>query len=137
MRLLRAYSALFRSVLRTFRVQRVQALLMVCLLIALTQALVMSRIEGWSFLDAFYFSVVSMSTVGYGEPSPQTALGKVFTMVFLVVGIGVFVLAVSTIAQSILGEFERLERHTKLGTNDIAPPAQDEGEGADRTTKGG
>jgi voltage-gated potassium channel len=122
MRLLRAYAALFRATLAAFRIQRVRALLLVCALIALTEAVIMSRIEGWSFLDSFYFSVVSMSTVGYGEPAPVTPLGKICTIVFLVVGIGVFVLAVSTVAQSILREFERIDRRLKTEPADTIPP---------------
>jgi hypothetical protein len=45
-------------------------------------------VEGWSLLDAVYFSVVTLATVGYGDFSPKTAPGKLFTMVYIVVGIG-------------------------------------------------
>lgn len=117
MRLLRAYAALFRAVFEAFRIPRVQALLLICLLIALVQALVFRLLEGWRFLDAFYFSVVSMATVGYGDLAPATPLGKVFTLIFLVVGIGVFVLTVSSIAQVILSELLVLERRGELRAN--------------------
>ena len=45
-------------------------------------------VEGWDLLDAVYFSVVTMATVGYGDFTPHTAPGKIFTMVYIVVGIG-------------------------------------------------
>lgn len=50
-----------------------------------------TRVEGWSVLDALHFSVVAVATVGFGDFAPQTVLGKLFTIVYLAVGIGLFV----------------------------------------------
>lgn len=50
-----------------------------------------SNVEGWSLLDALYFSVVTLATVGYGDLSPHTAAGKIFTIFYLMLGIGVIV----------------------------------------------
>ncbi|WP_280818020.1 potassium channel family protein [Parasedimentitalea huanghaiensis] len=61
-------------------------------------------VEGWSWLDSIYFSVVTISTVGFGDFSPETAAGKIFTMFYIVIGLGVFVTAVTTIADSILSQ---------------------------------
>jgi hypothetical protein len=46
------------------------------------------RQEGWSLLDAFYFSVITLATVGYGDFAPRTALGKLFTTGYVLVGVG-------------------------------------------------
>ena len=46
-------------------------------------------VEGWSVLDSFYFSVTTLTTVGFGDPAPTTALGKIFTIVYIFVGLGV------------------------------------------------
>jgi voltage-gated potassium channel Kch len=61
-------------------------------------------VEGWSWLDSVYFSVVTISTVGFGDFSPETAAGKIFTMFYIIVGLGVFVTAATTIANKILSQ---------------------------------
>lgn len=44
-------------------------------------------LEGWSYLDAFYFCVISLATVGYGDITPATPAGKLFTIVYVINGI--------------------------------------------------
>jgi voltage-gated potassium channel len=44
--------------------------------------------EHWRPLDALYFSVVTLTTVGYGDLYPRTDAGKVFTILYILVGIG-------------------------------------------------
>lgn len=46
-------------------------------------------IEGWSYLDSLYFCVISLATVGYGDFTPETPLGKVLTMIYIINGIGI------------------------------------------------
>lgn len=59
-------------------------------------------VEKWSWLDSFYFSVITIATVGYGDFSPQTVPGKLFTVVYILFGIGVFVTATATLASQFL-----------------------------------
>ena len=47
-----------------------------------------ARVEGWSVLDSLYFSVITLTTVGYGDFSPKTPPGKIFTMIYILVGLG-------------------------------------------------
>lgn len=100
--LVAAYIDICRAILVAFRTPRVQALLVVATLVAAMGAVMFRLLEGWNLLDAFYFSVVSMATVGYGDFSPKTNAGKLFTIGFLVVGIGIFVLTVSTLAEAVI-----------------------------------
>ena len=55
-------------------------------------------VEGLTWLDSLYLSVITVTTVGYGDFSPTTTAGKVFTMFYVLVGIGVFVALVTEIA---------------------------------------
>ena len=45
-------------------------------------------IEGWSFWDACYMTVITVTTVGYREIHPMSRVGEVFTSVLLLVGVG-------------------------------------------------
>jgi voltage-gated potassium channel len=47
------------------------------------------RLEGWSAIDALYFSVVALATVGFGDLVPTTDLGKLFTVAYILFGIGI------------------------------------------------
>ena len=45
-------------------------------------------IEGWSWVDAMYMSVITVSTVGFGEVHPLTPGGRLFTAVLVLLGVG-------------------------------------------------
>ena len=47
-------------------------------------------VEGWGWVDATYFAVMTISTVGYGDFAPETVAGKVFTIGYVLIGLGVF-----------------------------------------------
>jgi hypothetical protein len=57
-----------------------------------------SLVEGLRLTDALYFSVVTLTTVGYGDFAPQTDAGKLFTAVYALVGIGILLAFVTTLA---------------------------------------
>jgi voltage-gated potassium channel len=58
-----------------------------------------SVVEGWSLVDAFYFSATTLTTVGFGEPAPTTAVGKLFTVFYIFVGIGIILTFVNAMAE--------------------------------------
>ena len=45
-------------------------------------------VEGWSWWDAFYMTVITVTTVGYREVHALSRAGEVFTVVLLVAGVG-------------------------------------------------
>jgi voltage-gated potassium channel Kch len=55
--------------------------------------------EGWSWLDSLYFSVITLSTVGYGDFNPTTPLSKIFTIAYIFLGISIFVSFASMLAK--------------------------------------
>ncbi|MCH4551461.1 potassium channel family protein [Aestuariibaculum lutulentum] len=66
-------------------------LLFTILLLLIGATLFYNQTEHWNILDALYFSVMTMSTVGYGDLTPTTTMGKIFTMIYSFMAIGSFV----------------------------------------------
>lgn len=56
-------------------------------------------VEGWRVLDALYFCVITLTTIGFGDFSPRTDLGKVFTMIYVFLGVGLFVGLIDVVAR--------------------------------------
>lgn len=65
-------------------------------------ALVYSHIEGWEYLNAVYWADVTLLTVGLGEYSPSTALGKGLLFPFAIGGILMIGLVVGSIRSLVL-----------------------------------
>ena len=54
-------------------------------------------LEGWDFVDSLYFSVITLTTVGYGDFSPQTTGGKLFTIFYIFIGLGMILSFLQTV----------------------------------------
>lgn len=65
-----------------------------------------TQVEHWSLLDAVYFSVVSLATVGYGDLHPTHDISRIFTMLYITFGVGLVLFIFSTISEHIMGDHD-------------------------------
>jgi voltage-gated potassium channel len=100
---IRALVAMLRD-----REERAPALLVASLLIVGT--LFYTLVEGWSVVDAVYFSAMSLATVGFGDVVPETDVGKIFTVVYVLAGIGILVSFFTALAAKTLELQRRRQR---------------------------
>jgi hypothetical protein len=61
--------------------------------------LLFSSIEEWSFVDSFYFSTATLTTVGYGDLVPTHNLSKILTSIYTLLGVGTFLYSIGIVAE--------------------------------------
>ncbi len=72
-------------------------------------------IEGWDYFDALYMTVITLTTVGYGEVRPLTRAGRAYSMVLMLAGIGVMFYLITGLARIIVeGEIREVLGKRKL-----------------------
>lgn len=86
---------LFLGFRRGLRDPEFRAIIFLLIVATLIGTLVFRSVEGWSWLDAAYFSVVSLTTVGDANLAPSAAVTKIFAMAFSLVGIGLMLAFIS------------------------------------------
>jgi voltage-gated potassium channel len=80
----------------------------IVVLIIICGVLGFSIIEGYSFGDALFMTIITISTVGYQEVQPLSEAGRYFTMGLIVFSFGTFAYALSAISLYLIdGEFTR------------------------------
>ncbi len=126
----RLLSGLFHA----FKHKNFQVLFVVILFVLLSGTLFYTREEGLSVIDALYFCIATLSTVGHPDFVPQTAFGKIFTMIYIVVGTGLFMgllgyIAYGVVKSSLREDEEEKEKKDKNGkgvkNEDQVHPASD------------
>jgi len=67
-----------------------------------------------SFLDALYWALVTVSTVGYGDISPVTDVGKMVAMLGIIFGIAMISFVTSVMVSAFAERFDELRTHSSI-----------------------
>jgi voltage-gated potassium channel len=70
--------------------------------VILVGTVVFHVLEGWSILDSLYVTAQTVTTVGFGDLTPRTTLGRAFAAVFMMVSVGVVLYALTSTVQTIV-----------------------------------
>ncbi len=74
-----------------------------------------SVLEGYSFTDAFFMTIITMSTVGFREVQPLSMEGKVFTILLIFFSFGIFAYVVTTFTRMLVdGVFRHYYKDNKM-----------------------
>lgn len=99
--------------------RRVWSALLALAVIATIGVLGYMLFEGWSFIDALYMTVITLTTVGYKEVRDLDTTGQLWTMVLLITGVGTLFYAAVTSVElavegAVRGYFERRRMRTEI-----------------------
>lgn len=115
----------------------------------LVGALIFSHTENWKYLDGIYWADVTLFTVGYGDFSPSTTLGRALLMPYALIGVTSLGLVIGSIRSLALDRGKRrldvrmlekkrrrlIRRITQKGNEGLLEPIDDEASDAYPTTK--
>ncbi len=93
---------LIRAGFSAFKDKEFRALAFLLFILFMSGMVFYHEVEGWRWLDSLYFSVMTLTTVGYGDFSPHYDSSKIFTMVYILIGLGI-----------VFGFVEHLAKHTR------------------------
>jgi voltage-gated potassium channel len=129
--LLLAAKELARAIVAVWRDPETKALPVVAGALLLTGTLFYWHFEDWTVIEALYFSVVTLTTVGYGDFSPTHPGTQIFTVIYILTGFGVLVALLTSVAQEYLKQKAqpspararvRARRHRDVPTDEDPTP---------------
>ena len=96
---------LLKAIFHSWNDKYFRGALTLAVLLLFSGTVFFTSVEGWRWVDALYFSATTMSTVGLGDLSPETDIGKLFTVVFIFIGVGVFVTLFAQFTKALLRDY--------------------------------
>ena len=103
--------------------KRIKFIIFLIISLEIGGAVFYHNIEKWSYFDALYFTTATLTTVGYGDITPKTELGRAFTIGYMIMGVGIVLYGLSIISASFIEKREE-EFIRMLGGMKVKQPAK-------------
>ena len=87
--------------------------LIVFILFVFLVSFVYHNLEHWTWLDSVYFTIITSTTIGYGDITPTTQAGKMFTIFVSLIGIAIAFYTISVIVRYFLSIELRREKEKR------------------------
>ena len=97
-----AFRRLMIGIAQGLRDPEFRAMLLLLLIAIGIGTVAYSWLEDWSLIDSLYFTVMTLTTVGDADLSPRTAVGRIFTAIYVVFGIALMLAFVTRLASAML-----------------------------------
>jgi voltage-gated potassium channel len=124
-----AFRSLWRAVEAVWRDPETKALPIVAAALLVTGTIFYWRFEDWTIIESLYFSVVTLTTVGFGDLHPTTPETQMFTIIYILTGLGVFVALLASVAEAYVklksdgpSTKDRLRARRRKSAPDQEPP---------------
>ena len=104
------------NVIRKVKSQLLAVLILILIYIFVSAMLVfqMEQEIFYSFLDALYWATISITTIGYGDISPVTPVGRIITMISALVGMAIIALPTGIITAAYMNEINKKKTKYEL-----------------------
>jgi voltage-gated potassium channel len=80
--------------------KHLQKIIFTAALLVLTSGTIFFHyVEKWDWLDSYYYTVVTLATVGYGDFVPKTGLGRFAATILIFIGVGIIALFIQTVVK--------------------------------------
>ena len=91
------FGAAIRSFNGILRHPRHQAFALSVVIVVVAGVVFYRLTEDWSLADSLYFTVIALTTIGFGDFTPTTTLSRLFTAVYAIIGVGLIGILVNLI----------------------------------------
>ena len=101
-----AFPTFFRALRSVWRSPSSRGLLLTTITAIAGGTVFYWRVEDLSWVDSLYLTMMTLTTVGYGDIAPTTTGGRIFTVFYVLLGIGLVAALVTEIARSAIAARE-------------------------------